>query len=491
MHGVDLIVGLFVVVFWSTAVCEASTESESVSVALTDTGEALVNPQMGWTMHYHSNVLENYGSKLEASDTLEDFPGLSTVYLRVPWSFLEPEEGRYNWSLFDTPAQRWIARGGQMAIRVTCSENWMRYATPQWVQDAGAKGYDYEFGKGRKQGAPLWDPDFGDPVFLEKLDGFLKALAERYDGNPNVAFVDVGTYGLWGEGHTFMSSQVTPEDSVGIIKTHIDLHLKHFKRTLLCINDDFVGHDLPGYDHPITEYALEKGLTLRDDSILVHPYPKSWYHAEMAERFWRLFPVIVEHQHYGTSKEWGAWGDGSLLLQAVEDYHASYLSIHWWPREFLEANRGIIDAINRRLGYRIQLMEISLPKSVKRSEPFTVKTSWRNAGVAPCYPGGFPAWTLKDDKGGIVSVNVDERFDVRMLETGLPDQAPVQEIESTLNVGRILHDGERRFSPAFKTGLFDVYVSVGLRDGTPQIALPLSNSDGAKRYKVGQIEIME
>ncbi|MCD6395666.1 MAG: hypothetical protein J7M40_19450, partial [Planctomycetes bacterium] len=60
-----------------------------------DTGAALVNPAMGWTMHFYSNVTRNYGSKLAPSDTLDDFPGVSTVYLRLPWSYIEPVEGKY------------------------------------------------------------------------------------------------------------------------------------------------------------------------------------------------------------------------------------------------------------------------------------------------------------------------------------------------------------------------------------------------------------
>ena len=108
----------------------------------TDNGKALVNPDMGWTMHYYSNVLSNYGSKLEPSDTLDDFPGLSTVYLRVPWSFIEAEEGKFNWELLDTPAQRWIEKGKRVAFRISAEESWMRYATPKWVKDAGAEGSD-------------------------------------------------------------------------------------------------------------------------------------------------------------------------------------------------------------------------------------------------------------------------------------------------------------------------------------------------------------
>ena len=57
---------------------------ENVTVKTQDTGAALVNPGMGWTMHFYSNVPTNYGSKLSPADTLDDFPGLSTVYLRLP-----------------------------------------------------------------------------------------------------------------------------------------------------------------------------------------------------------------------------------------------------------------------------------------------------------------------------------------------------------------------------------------------------------------------
>ena len=84
-------------------------------------------------------------------------------------------------ALLDTPAQRWIGRGRQIALRVTCSESWLRWATPRWVADAGAEGVDFNFGQGPAPGGRLWDPNYLDPVFLEKLDKFLAALARRYD----------------------------------------------------------------------------------------------------------------------------------------------------------------------------------------------------------------------------------------------------------------------------------------------------------------------
>ena len=80
---------------WLVFLCSSVVHAGQIQIVQpVDNGRALVNPQMGWTMHFYSNMITSYGSKLEPSDTIDDFPGLSVVYLRVPWSFLEPQENR-------------------------------------------------------------------------------------------------------------------------------------------------------------------------------------------------------------------------------------------------------------------------------------------------------------------------------------------------------------------------------------------------------------
>jgi hypothetical protein len=186
---------LAVIISLATAVASSAEEKTTV-VRPQDTGAALVNPGIGWVLHHYDNSPFNYGGKLEASDTVDDFPGVSVVYLRIAWSCLEPQEGQFNWSVLDTPAQRWLDKGKQIALRITCGEGSPRYATPEWVRLAGAKGYFFTGGKGIDPNGRAWEPDYDDPVFLEKLDHFLAALAARYDGNPKggiaAVFVDEG-----------------------------------------------------------------------------------------------------------------------------------------------------------------------------------------------------------------------------------------------------------------------------------------------------------
>lgn len=463
----------------------SAADSNRVVVELQDDGRALINPGMGWTMHFYSNVPTNYGSRLEPSDALDWFEGCSTVYLRLPWAFLEPEEGVFNWSMVDAPAQRWIERGKKVAFRFTTSENWLEYATPKWVFDAGAKGVRYTWGKGPQPDGHCVDPEFDDPIYLEKLRNFLAAAGRRYANNPNVAFIDVGTYGMWGEGHSNLGvwadasfSRMDAERTLKVVKTHIDLHREFFPGVPLCISDDVAGAEKPGRDFPETDYALSQGVTLRDDSVLVQPEPRQWFHDELAQKFWPTLPVILEHEHYLPSKERGAWDD-EKLIESVERYRASYMSIHWFPEVEWEGSKDAIRRINRRLGYRLFPSQVVYPKSVKIDEFFDVSWTLQNVGVAPCYDGGFVALTLKDAKGGVVAVLVDEGFDVKELKTAEPGQAPQVLRTNRFRVGHV--------GPTTQPGEYDVYVSVGKRDGTPVYELPLGDADASRRYRIGKI----
>ena len=331
-----------------------------------------------------------------------------------------------------------------------------------------------------------WEPKYDDPVFLEKLDHFLAALAERYDGNPEVAFIDVGSFGVWGEGHTGMSTQL-PYDA-RTIRLHLDLHRKHFKKTLLAANDDFSNH---GRGLETLLHARDLGMTLRDDSILVACKDKAYHHAYVSQNFWPQVPVILEMEHFMPSVQRGCWEDGRLFLKAIEDYHAAYATVHWYPREFLEKNRDLVQEINLRLGYRLQLLEASWPAEVSRGEKFRVGYRWRNAGVAPCYPGGHPAITWKDSKGGIAAVFVDDAFDMRVLPVGPPGQALAvgRQEKGSSQADRPLVSFSLPPDPILKPGEYDVFISVGARTGTPVIALPLAGGDGQRRYRLGKITV--
>lgn len=69
-----------------------------------NTDEILVNPDMGLVMFHYSNRQWAYGQLQERGDTLDWFSGVSTVYFRLPWCLLEPNEGEYRWDIIDSYA---------------------------------------------------------------------------------------------------------------------------------------------------------------------------------------------------------------------------------------------------------------------------------------------------------------------------------------------------------------------------------------------------
>jgi hypothetical protein len=450
-----------------------------ITVSPSDNGAVLKNPSMGWVLHFYDNTLGWYGTKLAPEDTVDDFPGLDVVYLRVPWAYVEPQRGRFNWALLDGPAQRFTARGWQVAYRFSTCEghSGIVYGAPKWVQDAGAKGYYFSR---RRDGIQYWEPDYADTIFLEHVENFLAEAARRFDGNDDVAFFDVGSYGIWGEGHTYHSTKHSYAPAQ--IEKHIELHQKHFTKTLLAINDDlFVsayGHASEPRGARARYWAAQGNFTLRDDSIMVSPGERAYKSADLAQPFWPRQPVILECEHYGGAKHRGTWEDGSKYVEAMEVYHASYASAHWWPREFYQGCKELVDRMNLRLGYRLRLVEASWPGELKVGGAFPFAVKWANAGVAPCYPGGHPAVTFKNANGGIVAVFADEALNVRSLPVAPADRQEVVVEAAEFIVPQTIAPGE-----------YDVFVSVGSPLGTPRIALPLDGDDGQRRYRLGRVKI--
>ena len=63
----------------------ACCAAQAVTVKPENTDEILVNPDLGLVMFHYSNRQWAYGQLQERGDTLDWFPGVSTIYFRLPW----------------------------------------------------------------------------------------------------------------------------------------------------------------------------------------------------------------------------------------------------------------------------------------------------------------------------------------------------------------------------------------------------------------------
>ena len=503
-----------------TADSTMSCHQTMTTVRPVATDEALINPDMGFVYYKYSNRLWAYGINTPENDTLDWFPGCSTVYLRVLWNDIEPEEGEYRWDLFDSVAQNWIAKGKKIAIRIICC-NQTENATPQFVRDAGAKGFWFEYKTHAAKGArfpPRWEPVYDDPVFLAKLESFVKAFARRYDGDPSVAFVDVGSFGIYGEGNLYGTTQQylgDPEhraEFMRLAKLHLDLWKRLMPNTYLVVSDDIEGGWSREEDPDLMRYCRENGIGFRDDSIFCFPIPGTnkncpfayWAHDGWARKFAPTLPVVVETGHYTSVCGTPKWDDEEYV-RCVEAYQASYMSIHDFPDVHLKLCRDAIDRINRIIGYRFELREVSYPEEVKIGEKVEIKSIWVNAGVAPKTKSAALAWSLLNPDGSVAWCVTDNSFDFKSLEPKLKGVGKPRNVATPCRFGYLkripepdncvvwARDAKRTFPDTFaplKPGVYVLAVSVGSWQGTPEIALPLEGQIGAtRRYAVGKINV--
>lgn len=419
---------------------------------LWDTVRPLANPDKGWYHHLLDNGVGKY--LIQDEKDLTSFPGMDHLYLRLCWAYLEPEEGKFNWAVIDTIINKYVPMGYGISFRISCKEtgaapasvpveiDGIRYATPYWVKQAGAKGIDRpEFG------SPCWSPDWNDPVFIEKLTNFHKAFAKKYDGKAFVRYMDVGSIGDWGEGHTHSSTRIPP--TVEEVKTHMDIYRKCYKKTQLVVTDDLLYWNKKKDEvQQLYDYAISKGFTLRDDSPLVQyyiqSYLKTWTvsHPHFYDPLYLKSPVIFELEHYGKVKGNGYWigkngaatiptvgySGAELFLKAMETEHSTYIGFHGYLGEWLKDNPDLTVQLLNKCGYWYFPKSIQVTGTTHKSINFEIE--WLNKGVAPAYK----AYQLRgklvpdDNRGKTIEFIIDDSGN----QNWLPDKASLQSYNAKL-----------------------------------------------------------
>jgi len=367
----------------------------------------LENPHKGWYHHFPDNHVNKY---IVANDSdLTEFPGMDHLYMRLAWAYLEPQEGQFNWDVIDEYIEKWTAKGLGISFRISCRETRcdrieQQFATPKWVMEAGAKGGYYL--KGEKTGPEgPWEPVFDDSVFLEKLDNFLKAFGARYDGKPCLQYVDIGSVGDWGEGHTYFGSRRLY--NFDQLKIHIDLYLKYFQKSQLVVSDDFVYNIKdPDERQKMHQYIVQNGISYRDDSILVNGYIGNYtttFTVRSPEYFKTVYkdrPTVFELEHYGTVKRLGNWlnepgsslaehGNGKtgadFFRSALQLLHATYIGYHGYAHKWRGDNPELTNELLNRCGYWFFIHTVEVPDELVAGEIADISVTWENRGVAPAY----------------------------------------------------------------------------------------------------------
>ncbi len=415
--------------------------------------EVIVNPGMGWTTFNSFN----------GDEVNRNYPRSSIAYFRLYWDQLEPEEGIYNWDIIDDVFTKARQNGQDVALRVsamngvdTANESETRksgvkirnYRVPEWFRGSGAKGGEY-IGKNNKSAdpIPIWEPDYGDPMFLEKHGRFISELGRRYDGNPNLDHMDLGSMGRWGEWH-FRAAVSEPHFEAR--KRIIDIYLEAFPRTPLLI---------PLANEEAMAYAVSKGVGWRADCIgdsRQGYYNPDWkggtpdfnhlddiYLQRLvgagAVKAWKRAPVAFEscwNMKYWYEQGWNVdhiFAYALALHVSVMNNKSSAIPDEWWPQ---------VKDFSRKMGYRFVPRKLEYPSTVTAGGRMSVSMIWENKGMAPCYRNYVLAFRIREvdgDRQVILKAGTDirkwlpGRYSVNEMIT-LPTDFPMGECRLSLAV---------------------------------------------------------
>ena len=427
----------------------------------------LRNPHKGWYWHYIDNGYKRgaYRENHDPADHLERFPGLNHLYLRFDWGDIEKEKGVYDWSYVDGIMEEWAKYDYRFSMRFVTYEadGNIPFATPEYVFEEGARGFALSGGR--------IEPDYGDPVFLENLERFLEEAGKRYNGNPLIELIDLGTFGTWGEGHTaFGSDSIHPAE---VIKKHIDLSKKYFPDTFIILNDDHINHRWnrgARENHELIGYAAARGLGLEDDSVCVGCYAdRCGYNTLRSPWLFDIFrenaPTVLEFEHYHMVPP-EIFKNGYPFIDAMQRTQCTYAGFHGYPVPWLEREPYLTEYAANRLGYWYFLDSATLPPDVKSGQKTPATLFVENRGFARAYH----PFTLK------LKVETESACQTQVIpcdnKLWMPGRITPVDISFT--------PGEGLKGPA--------EVSVGLFEKDRPIQLAMKNgSDGF--YPIGKINI--
>jgi len=402
---------------WSGAIGSSSADSSvaikavttKITYALRPFDGPLANPHKGFTVPTGGAwtfVPEfEYGPYGSLNNRAWDLVSYGSGYQQ--WNKLNPAKGVYDWTELEKLLNALAEHNMGYALRVLpYTPSFIRSDfppqedydwTPPFVYKMGAKKIQIDLrGTEYHAYAPVWD----DPIYLQAVKDFAKALAEKYDGDPRIEYIDVRTFGEWGEWHTsHILGSVMPADSV--LKDMLDYYASVFKKTQLVLPSNGFGD--------IYTHALDLGITKRDDGFIGIPgRPDTLLRAYNAN-----LPTIAENiAGYrtmltyddlipGGSQKWTA----ERWVDAITTAHLTYYVLDQdndCGYYFYKDNKALADSMSKVIGYnftvtRAELLIIagvdnaastagkSAETATGNVATNTLNISVTNTGVAPCF----------------------------------------------------------------------------------------------------------
>ena len=380
------------------ALLPALAHAATISVSYAPFRGELVNPLIG-------NVAW-------ADEDVDHEQPFTLVYANLTWAELEPEEGQFDFVSFEerNHFDRWRAEGKRLILRFVMDvPSTNKHADlPDWLMDrVGGAYYNISYGRG-------YCPDYTQEALIEAHAHVIRALGQRYDGDPFVAYVELGSLGHWGEWHIHDKAGQMPGEAIR--DRYAQAYKDAFTQTPLMMRRPF-------------RFAAYNGIGLYNDAAGQPEDTQIWldwianggtYDATgevdalvpMPDA-WMISPIGGELTN-GIKKTAHLRAALEQTVSLFERSHASWIG----PGSFVDIERGgedqaALDQLMQRIGYRLRISSATID-----TDAHTLSLEWTNDGVAPFYQDWKPCLRLTEEDGTqhVIALNMH-------LVDVLPDQA--------------------------------------------------------------------
>jgi len=407
----NLLLILLMLLLFAGCSKNATETDENGDIVLEEIDDVLPNPFKGYAP-WIGNSNPHYETKLQQAT--------------FGWRDLEPQKGQYAWSILEKNWGNIAQTGKRVGFRVAAEiPGSGKNDTPQWLIDQGVAMRPYSI-----DGEDGFIPDWDDPLFLAAHHDFIIALGARYDNDPRVAWIDIGSYGFWGEWHVWLNESFAASQSSK--KSILDDYFEAFptKHKVIAFDDNFA-----------TEYVTDRGGGIRNDCLGTAD-GNDWYleslnsiDPALNERIWKTAIITGEFCGSGYGAIEGTTDRFDLNYAFIQQTHWSFIGSAGGAIQAQdEQHRANLDKLHKKLGYRFVLRKFDHLKAVNQGSQLTVNIHVENKGVAPFYyDWPLVLYLVSSDQQVVLKHTLN--IDIKTWLPGVHNNADSFEIPGTLNTG--------------------------------------------------------
>jgi Domain of unknown function (DUF4832)/Domain of unknown function (DUF4874)/Secretion system C-terminal sorting domain len=404
------------------------------------------------------------------------FPPLTVTYETDTTNFPNPERGMVTWTatmssnpgplstgdleyFHDVKGQRIVFRYFYLDsfINQPISEEFLQIIEDDFdkIRTAGMKcvirfAYIDHYLNTDEFGSPI--PPFGDsPSHAQLLQHIAQLTPITLANSDIILTLQNGFWGIWGEnyysdvyGCSYFASITAEQWLQRKEVTDNVLNMVDQQRMISLryplLKQNFYNLTLP--EDSITNATAYNGSALsrlggHNDCFLVE-YNDYTYSDTLTEKpFWATESgyTIMGGETCGLNPE---YGNCANTIHDMERFHWTYLNDYYHPDviDNWEAE-GCFDEIQKRLGYRISLVEATFTQSTIYEEPFNVSITLKNDGFSPPVHAHNVALILRNTAN--IQVELPLNIDLRLLRPGHTQTYQFEFISSQNWVGEPYH----------------------------------------------------